>query len=99
MLRITIVSEPEKAAIKLEGKLAGAWVDELERTWYSVRAGHSPKSILVDLCNVDFIDAEGKKLLRWFCGEGAAFKTRGCVAAGVVQEITRECECLRRPSN
>lgn len=92
MLRITIENNLEAAAIKLEGKLAGAWVDEVERTWYSVKSDHSPKTIAIDLCDVTFIDAEGRKLLRWMCGEGATFKTRGCVATSIVQEIKRECE-------
>ncbi len=94
MLRITTDSQSEGAAIIVEGKIAGAWVQELERTWNTVASNHSLKSIVVDLCNVSFIDAEGKRLLWRMCGEGASFKTRGCVAANVVQEIKRECEGL-----
>jgi len=98
MLRITTENNSEGAAIKLEGKVAGAWVGELERTWYAVARIHSPKVILVDLCDVTFIDDEGKKLLRWMCGEGASFKTRGCVATSVVQQIKHECEHWRQLS-
>src|SRR4051794_17491482 len=98
MLKITTQDSADTAAITLEGKLADAWVDELEHTWYSVRLTHRPENILLDLCNVSFIDAEAKKLLRWMCGEGASFKTRGCVAGGVVQDIKQECSQSRRPS-
>src|SRR5258706_11489298 len=98
MLKITTRTDADGAAITVEGKIAGAWVDELERTWYGVVDNHSPKNILVDLCNVTFIDAEGKKLLRWMCGEGASFKTRGCVAGSIVQEIKQACWRLRQPS-
>ncbi len=98
MLRITIENNLEAAAIKLEGKLRDAWVDELERTWYVVRSGNSRKSILLDLCDVTFIDAEGTKLLTWMCGEGATFKASGCVMKETVQEIKRECEHSRKPS-
>jgi len=94
MLRITVNTDPERPAIKLEGKLAGPWVDELLQTWNVVASNYSPKKILVDLSNVTFIDAEGKRLLWRICGEGSSFKTRGCVATYVVQEIKRECERL-----
>jgi hypothetical protein len=98
MLKITTQNDTYSAAITLEGKISGAWVDVVERTWNLVVQNYSPKNILVDLCNVTFIDAEGKKLLRWMCGEGAFFKTRGCVAGGVVQEIENQCGRLRQPS-
>jgi len=98
MLRITIDKNAEAAAIKLEGKVAGAWVDELEHVWYSIRNDGSGKPILVDLCGVTFIDGEGKKLLRWMCGEGARFKARGCLMSETVQEIRRECDGLRQSS-
>src|SRR5438046_488960 len=98
MLRITIEKNGEAAAIKLEGKVAGPWVDELERAWYSIHPNGSGKGILVDVCGVTFVDAEGKKLLRWMCGEGATFRTRGCLMNETVQEIRRECEGLPKPS-
>ena len=98
MLRITIEQNSQPTAIKLEGKLAGAWVDELEHAWYSVHRVASGASILIDVCGVTFVDAEGKKLLRWMCGEGATFKTRGCLMNETVQEIRRECEVLKLPA-
>ena len=94
MLRITTENNSVEAVIKLEGKIAGAWVEELERTWNAVATNRSRKKTLIDLCNVTFIDAEGKRLLWRMCGEGASFKTRGCVATYVVEEIKRECEQL-----
>ncbi len=38
MLRITVRQEPTTTTIELEGKLAGPWVEELERCWRTALA-------------------------------------------------------------
>ena|SRR5438309_278686 len=90
MLRISTENSVESTKIKLEGRLAGAWVDEVERTWHTVARGSSREPVLVDLCGVTFIDAEGKKLLRWLCEEGAVFRCCGPDISATVEEATRE---------
>jgi len=97
MLRITIEKKPEQAAIKVEGKLAGPWVDELERAWSRVTKERPGNNISIDIRSLMFIDAVGRKLLRRMCAEGATFKARGMVNE-TVEEIKRECEDLRRGS-
>ena len=97
MLRITTEQDKDPVVMRLEGKLAGEWVDELKSSWKTVSEKHSPNTILLDLCNVSFIDPEGKELLRFMCGKGAQFKTRGCVAGEVIKEI--ECECGHLPGS
>ena len=91
MLRITIEKKQEPAAIKLEGKLAGPWVDELEREWSSVSNEHPGNNIGVDIRGLMFIDAGGRKLLKRMYAEGATFTAKGLVKE-TVEEITRECE-------
>ena len=91
MLRITIENKQEKAAIKLEGKLAGLWVDELERAWSSISNDHPRNNIGVDIRGLMFIDAGGRELLRRMCAEGATFTAKGLVKE-TVEEIRRECE-------
>ena len=61
MLRITVHNEKTKAILELEGRLAGAWVEELQRAWEDARAGNS--SVLVNLAAVSYVDADGKRLL------------------------------------
>ena len=97
MLRITIENTQEKAAIKLEGKLAGPWVDELEQAWSSVSNDRPGNHIGVDIRGLMFIDAGGRKLLRRMCAEGAMFTAKGLVKE-TVEEIRRECEGSRKNS-
>lgn len=64
MLRITPSKTRGTVALKLEGKLLGPWVDELQGYWL----GHSRQSErtsikAIDLAEVSFIDSRGKDLL------------------------------------
>ena len=73
MLRITINSDSESTTCKLEGKLAGPWVPELEQSWRTELAGS--RSIVVDLDQVSFVDAVGKALLARMHAQGAKLVT------------------------
>ena len=64
MLRITIQDDALKTTIKLEGKIAGPWVEELNRTWHSLGSGLDSKRFCVDLRDVAFVDRAGKQVLR-----------------------------------
>ena len=97
MLRVTIEKKQEQAAIKLEGKLVGPWVDELEREWSSISNDHPGNNIGVDIRGLMFIDAGGRKLLKRMCAEGAKFTAKGLVKE-TVEEIRRECEDIDKKS-
>ena len=90
MLKITIDNAMNAATLKLEGRLAGPWVGELERSWHAVKDGSRDKPVIVDLCEVTFVDAEGRKLLSWMYEQGARLRTFGCMAKGIVDEIVQE---------
>jgi ABC-type transporter Mla MlaB component len=89
MLRITVHKEKTKATLELEGRLAGAWVEELQRAWQEAKAGKS--SIVVNLAAVSYVDAEGKRLLSDMCRAGTAFEASGCLMRCLVEEMTRAC--------
>jgi anti-anti-sigma regulatory factor len=55
MLKITHGSE--KATLRLEGQVAGPWVDELRRAY--TEASQLNRPFTLDLKNVTFIDAAG----------------------------------------
>jgi len=90
MLKITIDNTINAATLKLEGRLAGPWVGELERSWRAVKDDSRDKPVMVDLCEVTFVDAEGRKLLSWMYEQGARLRTFGCLAKGIVEEIMHE---------
>jgi len=90
MLKITVDNTMNAATLKLEGRLAGPWVSELERSWRAVKDDSRDKPVMVDLCEVTFVDAEGRKLLSWMYEQGARLRTFGCLAKGIVEEIVQE---------
>lgn len=84
MLRITFQGAGEGATIKAEGKLAGPWVGELERSWAA--CGHGAR-VEVDLSGVTYIDAEGKKLLARMVGRGVSFEGTQLMTRYILEEI------------
>jgi anti-anti-sigma regulatory factor len=64
MLRITIHEGTKAQTIQLEGKIAGPWVEEFNRTWHSLAHSVGSKELHLDLRGVAFVDAKGRQLLR-----------------------------------
>ncbi|MBZ5659280.1 MAG: hypothetical protein LAO08_02640 [Acidobacteriia bacterium] len=64
MLRVTVSnSYGEPVTLKIEGKLAGKRVSELDRAWQAMAPSLSSKGLVVDLRGVTFADAEGRRAL------------------------------------
>lgn len=87
MLRITLREDGRSATLKLEGRLLGPWVDELERTW---RAIPSPDTgnLLVDLCAVSSVDARGKDLLARMHRSGAKLTADTLMTRYIIEQVT-----------
>lgn len=64
MLRITINESDAAIAMTLEGRIAGPWVNELSDAWSQLAPKLGKRAVSVDLSNVTFADASGKKILR-----------------------------------
>ncbi|HXM40632.1 MAG TPA: TolC family protein [Bryobacteraceae bacterium] len=88
MLRITIQESAQASTFKLEGKLTGPWVRELEQAWAeaSAAAGHD---LTIDLADVTFIDCAGKDLLARMHEGGAKLVARSPMNRSIVDEIAR----------
>ena len=63
MLRITLEEKPEAARIKIEGRLCGPYVEELDRTWRCMESTLRTKHLFVDLRGMTGVDDAGKRLL------------------------------------
>ncbi len=88
MLKITFNDTPGSTIVKLEGKISGPWVEELERSWIE----HSPQAsenVIIDLSDVTYIDPEGKKLLARMVDKGVCFEGTHLMTKYVIDEITR----------
>lgn len=88
MLRITVKNGSSLTTLKLEGKVVGPWVDELERCWRDLTASNGT-SLLVDLSGVTFVDSRGESLLLLMCREGAEFQAGGLLTRHIVETIKR----------
>ncbi len=73
MLKITLYDTAGQLRLELEGRLAGAWVCELESCWRTARASHPCRKLSVDLTSVTFIDQAGRYLLQLMHRDGASF--------------------------
>lgn len=89
-MRISYENNSQSATLKLEGKLAGPWVDEVARTWSDVVGDRPTKDVTVDLSGVMFIDGDGKKLLRWMLQRGARLREGHLMTKYIVDQVVEE---------
>ncbi len=84
---------PEAITFKLEGKLTGQWVRELEQSWTAGTAAASGRAVVpavvIDLADVTFIDSAGKGLLARMHQSGAALRACSPLNQSIVDEIAR----------
>jgi hypothetical protein len=88
VLKITVHTDSTGAIVEVEGRLAGAWVDELKGCWNQLVLLNHPVS--VNLKAVSFIDPAGRDLLREMHQWGATIAAAGCMTRAIVEEIQRD---------
>ena len=86
MLKITIQNGAGSPKLRLDGKLAGDWVHELERVWESLDGGRG-RNVTLDLSGVTFVDSEGKKLLGCMLERGAKLQEPQFLVKYLLDEI------------
>jgi anti-anti-sigma regulatory factor len=89
MLRITVHENLEFLSFQLEGKLAGAWVREVEECRQRTLAGRRGMAVRFDLAGVTFIDPAGKAYLADMHRQGAQLFAFDCMTKAIVAEITK----------
>ena len=85
VIRITCHNESAITRLVLEGKLAGACVDELDKCWHDEPARWS--TLLIDLTSVSFIDDRGKQLLKKMHDHGATLISNSLMSRCLIEEI------------
>ncbi len=82
MLRITTINCSQATrTFKLEGKLLGPWIGELELAFATSQV--SPDGVCLDLHDVTFVDAAGARYLARLLRDGA----RVVACSGFVAEV------------
>jgi hypothetical protein len=79
--------------LQVEGRLAGAFVPELETCWRSARLNHPGRKISVDLKSVTCIDRAGRYLLQLMHGNGVGFLGAGLAVQDILDQVTGQ-PCL-----
>jgi anti-anti-sigma regulatory factor len=88
MLKVTTMDRKQTVTLKLEGRLAGPWVQEVTRVWADTAC--QERTYVVDLTSVTFIDNPGRALLETMSKRGAQFIATGCLTRNIVAEIQKE---------
>ena len=90
MLRITTEENDNLTTFRLEGKLKGDWVQELERCWIDVRIVCPESQFSIDLTNVEFVDESGSALLTRMVSHGGTLEANSNLMMSVlVEKIVR----------
>jgi len=97
MLRITTEENGRLTRFRLEGKLKGDWVRELERCWIQARNEHPEMQFLVELSHVDDVDESGRGLLSRMVSQRAMLEAHdNLMSASLVDEIVHGPASLRQ---
>lgn len=92
-LRITFQNSAEAVEMKLEGRVAGPWVGELNRVWVETAPQLSRRKLIIDLHNVTYADEAGKQTLRAIYDEShAEFVANTPWTRFLAEEVTTQKE-------
>jgi len=87
-LLISIHENDSTIGFTLVGRLAGPWVTELEQAWKDVAKRLNGKKLSLDLRDVTYSDAGGKRVLReMFARSRAEFITHSDLSHHLAEEI------------
>jgi len=94
MLRVTVEERGNQVIFRVEGKLKGPWVIELERCWRLASGRANEKTFGMDLDGVDFVDDEGEVLLTEMAKAGVELIATESMMRSTVQQIMTTAHCM-----
>ena len=93
MMKIQMKELDGQLIIQVEGRLAGAFVPELESCWQAARAQQPNRKISVDLKSVICIDRAGRYLLQLMHSKGVGFLRAGLAVQDILEQAAEQAEC------
>jgi anti-anti-sigma regulatory factor len=93
MLKITLHDSAREFRLKLEGRLSGPWVRELELCWKTAASTTGGRKTVVDLGEVDFVDPEGQTLLSAMHARGVKMEAVTPLICSVLKEVCQASAC------
>ena len=92
MIKIEMKELDDRMILHVEGRLAGAFVPELENSWSAARASQPNRKIFVDLKNVICVDRAGRYLLQLMHSSGVEFLRAGMAIQDILEQVMeRKC--------
>ncbi len=79
--------------LQVEGRIAGAFVPELEHCWREARASRPDVKVLIDLKDVTCVDRAGRYLLQLMHSNGVGFLRAGLATQDILEQILDQQEC------
>ncbi len=95
MLKITLHDTAGEFRLKLEGRLAGAWVRELEQCWRTASSTTGGRRTVADLGDVDFVDPAGEELLARMHAGGVELVGETPLICAMLEQVCRSGRCDR----
>jgi anti-anti-sigma regulatory factor len=95
MLKITLHDSATEFRLKLEGRLAGAWVKELEQCWRTASSTTSGRRTVVDLADVDFVDRAGEAVLTEMHASGVELVGETPLICSMLEQLCGPGRCDR----
>jgi anti-anti-sigma regulatory factor len=93
MMKIQTKELDDQLILQVEGRLAGAFVPELESCWQAAREIQPNRKILVDLKSVTCIDRAGRYLLQLMHSNGVGFLGAGLAVQDILEQVMEHTEC------
>jgi hypothetical protein len=73
--------------LKLEGRLIGKYIDELQACWQAVNASKNGERLCLDLSEVTFVDGEGRSALALIHTAGTEILATNVLTRFIIDEI------------
>lgn len=89
MFRATVEHDGDLVMLRIEGRLSGPCLSELENCWRQIANGNGSRQLVVDLKEVTFVSSQGKQLLEKLCRAGARLTGDGLMTRALVEQITQ----------
>jgi anti-anti-sigma regulatory factor len=93
MMKIQMKELDDQLILQVEGRLAGAFVPELEDCWQAARSKQPDLKISVDLKGVTCIDRAGRYLLQLMHSNGVGFLRAGLGVQDILEQVMEQPEC------
>ena len=89
MLRVTVENHGAGLRLRVEGRLVGAWVSELEDCWRKLSSRSPGVPLTVDLTHTEFVDLAGKYLLSLMHESGVGLSSKSPYIKILIAEIAK----------